>query len=895
VIDTIARLLARLAASALPRARRAELLDDLAHDLADRRARIGRWRAAWWGLHELLSLVYGYRLESRRQPRTTTSAHSTAVQSLAFAIRSLRRTPATTATVIVMLGLGMGAATAIFSIVNAVLLRPVAGVANPAGVVSLERLDGPGIIDVFSYPDYLDMRTRVASAVELIAFTRTSFDVRGDATERLSGALVSGNYFSVLGVTARLGRTLTPADEGANVVVVSDTCWRRVLGEDPAAVGRAIGINGHPFTVVGVLVPAFTGTYPGQPDTVWLPYSAQPMVMPRMSAGVLHNRNSRWVQIAGRVRAPGSRSTASEIVRAAGQGLAQAFPGDHASGRFTLRPGLGLASDERVEIGRVLSLLGAAAGLLLLISCGNAANLLLARAQARRRELAIRRALGASQGRLAAELIAESAVLAVAASAVGFVMAPLAMAWLIPVPAPGYGLRPDMFTLDRGSLLFAAGVSGALSLALTLMPLLGAERSMVTSALVGGGRTVSRPRTRMRAALVVLQVAFAVCLATGANLAVRTTANIAAVDPGYATRDRVTGQYALDLHGYSPERAVIFFSTITRDMRAQAGIRHASWATAVPPVPYGGRRSVFRRGEAPSQADLQRDEERLGVRADFASVGPDFFETMNITIRAGRSFSAVDRAGAEPVAIINDALARQLWPDGDAEGRYLEAPPYSGAVPPPLRVVGIATNTRHRSLLSDSSVPVLYLPFLQQPDTRATMVLDGYGGLQAMAPLLREVTATIDPDVAPSGVRDITEYDAATVWEQETAAAAFGLFAACALCLAAGGVYASLANDVASRRRELAIRLALGASGRDLARSVVGNAMTVSLAGCASGVAVALAGSRRFDGLLFGVSARDPTALVSAVGLLLLIAAVASALPARRAARTDAAVTLQVE
>jgi ABC-type antimicrobial peptide transport system permease subunit len=175
------------------------------------------------------------------------------------------------------------------------------------------------------------------------------------------------------------------------------------------------------------------------------------------------------------------------------------------------------------------------------------------------------------------------------------------------------------------------------------------------------------------------------------------------------------------------------------------------------------------------------------------------------------------------------------------------------------------------------------------------MVLEGYGGLQAMAPLLREVTATIDPDVAPSGVRDITEYDAATVWEQETAAAAFGLFAACALCLAAGGVYASLANDVASRRRELAIRLALGASGRDLARSVVGNAMTVSLAGCASGVAVALAGSRRFDGLLFGVSARDPTALVSAVGLLLLIAAVASALPARRAARTDAAVTLQVE
>jgi predicted permease len=817
------------------------------------------------------------------------------MHTIRMAWRGLRRAWGLSALIVGMLALGTGAATAIFSLGNVLLFRPVAGVADPARVISVERAGGVGVIDIFSYPDYLDIRDYVSSSAELAAFRRASFDVRGEQSERVRGALVSGNYFDVLGVRIQLGRALTPADDGANVAVIGDACWRRLFGADPAIVGGPARINGHPFTIVGVLAPPFSGTYPGQIDSVYIPLSAQPLVLPRMSQGVLANRNSRWVQITGRLHRGTSADAATVALAAAGQALAAAYPGDHAEGRLTMRSGLGLASDDRVQMAQLLSLLGAAAVLLLTIACGNAANLLLARAHDRSREMEIRRALGAGTARLAAELLMEGAMLACASGILAVWIAPLAIDWLTAVAAAGFGIGRETLVVDWRAGVFAIAVSGVIAIVFTVLPLHGTASTRSHAALRGGGRTASARRTGARSTLVALQIAFSVALAIGAGLALRTMGKIAGVEPGYATRGVVTAEYALDLHGYSPSRSAEFFTAVVEALRRQPGVTAASWSTAVPPVEYGGARSVFHAGQAPSQQELQQHEQELGIRAQLAVVGPEFFETMGIAIRSGRGFLARDGAGAQAAAIVNQALAERLWPGQSAVGRFLEAPPYSGPIPPALQIVGVAENTRHTSLLRETPVPVLYLPFLQAPDPRATLVVRSSAATATVAAAIRAASAEIDRDVPAVAVQDISDYDAATLWEQRSVAAAFGLFAACGLVLAAIGVYAALAHDVASRRRELAIRVALGASTTRIARLVLRHALTLTLIGASGGVALALAGSGRLRGLLFGIDPRDPIVTAAAPATIFVIAVLASAIPARRAAATDPGEALRSE
>ncbi|HWK11195.1 MAG TPA: ADOP family duplicated permease [Vicinamibacterales bacterium] len=886
------RFAAWLLVRGVPAARRLELLDDVRQDVDERRPRVGRWSAEVWGLRELASLGRAYRANARRM-RSTRSGDA-ALHVMRMAWRGVRRAPALTALIVVMLGAGIGAATAIFSLVDVLLVRPAGGVADSGRLISVERTGGTGAIDVFSYPDYLDLREDAASDVDLAAFRRAAFDVRADQSERVRGALVTGNYFTILGVHADLGRTLLPSDDNVSVAVISHACWQELFGARPDVAGRTIGINGHPFTIVGVLPAAFAGTYPGQPDSVWVPFSAQPIVMPRMSRGVLANRNSRWVQIMGRLREHASATSAAARLAAAGQRIAQTFPGDHAAGTVTLRSGLGLATDDRVQITQLLSVLGAAAALLLLIACGNAANLLLARAQDRQREAEIRRALGASSARLAAELLSEGAILAAASGALGVWLAPQVVAWLTGVAGSGYGIAPNTLTVDWRAGAFAVGTSVLITIVFTLVPLRGIVATRAHGALRAGGRTASARRTVARSALVALQVAFSAVLAVGAGLGLRTMRSIDAVRPGYATSGLVTADYALDLHAYTPERSTDFFQRLASALRSEPGIGIISWSTAVPPVLYGGRRSVFHLGQAPSQQELQRHEATLGVRADDAVVGPRFFETMGIALRSGREFTEYDRAGAPAVAIVNRALAERLWPGQEAIGQFLEAPPYSGAIPPPMQVIGVAEDTRHESLLSDAHRPVLYLPFLQNPDTRATLVVQA-SSAGVVAAALRHHGPTIDRDVPATRIQDIADYDAATLWEQRSVASAFGVFAVFGLALAAIGVYAALAHDVASRRRELAVRMALGASLPGVAGLVVRDALRVAFVGALAGTALALAASGRLRGVLFGVSPRDPITLVAAPLALLLLAVLASAIPARRAATADPIEALRIE
>jgi predicted permease len=816
-------------------------------------------------------------------------------QDLRLGGRAFAQTPGVSALMVATLAVGIGATTAIFSVMNVLLLRPVAGVHDQGRLVSVERTPGQGIVDVFSYPDYRDLRARVAS-VDLAAFRRTLVDLRDrrGETTRVSGALVTDNYFSVLGVRAAIGRLLTVADVRADVVVISHACWVDRFGGGQDVLGTGVTINGHAFTIIGVTARGFDGTFPGQFDEVWLPLATQPVAMPRMSVGVLENRNSRWIQMVGRLSPQAQLRGAEAEIETADQALAQTLPTSH-GGRLTLMAGLGLASDDRQEVRTFLGVLITGASLLLLVACGNVGNLILARSERRRRETATRRALGASPARMARQLLAEGLLLAFAGGGLGLALAPRIIGTLGALAQSAYGIGAEALAPDGRVLAFTILVSMMVAVGFTLAPAWHARATNPVDALRDGARGVAGRITRLRESLVVAQVALSATLLIGAGLSLRTIQRIDAVAAGYRTTGVVLASYTLDLQGYSAPAASRFFATLTTALQNAPGIRTASWATAVPPVEYGGRRSVFRAGEAPPQAELQEREETLGVRADFTLVGPDFFETMGIALARGRGFTAQDRDGGMPVAIVNDTLAARLWPGEDAIGRSLEAPPYSGPVLGPMLVVGVARDTHHRSLLETAHAPVIYLPFLQNPDQRATLVLRTAAGAAALEGEIRKETTAVDPNVAVATIQDLDHYVAATLWEQRTARGLFGMFGLIALFLSATGLHAIVSHAVAMRAREMGIRLALGASASGLVRLVVAHSMGLAAIGATIGVAVALAAGGAIRHVLFDVNPRDPVTLATAPLLLLLVALVASAAPARQAALADPSRALRAD
>src|SRR5215204_1968184 len=764
-----------------------------------------------------------------------------AYQDMRLALRTFGKTPGVSLLMVVTLAVGIAATTAIFSVMNVLLLRPVAGVHDQARLVSVERTQPQGIEVGFSYPDYRDLRERV-HLLDLAGFRRTVFDLRGNTgtSTRVTGALVTDSYFPVLRVQAAVGRLLTAADARADVAVISHACWRRHFSSDSEILGKGIGINGHIFTIVGVAAPEFEGTFPGEADAVWLPIATQPLVLPRMSVGVLENRNSRWIQIIGRQTPNARRMTAEAEIVAADEALAQAFPSSH-SGRLKLVPSLGLSSDDRTDLRLLLRVLSAGACLVLLVACGNVANLLLTRAETRRREMATRRALGASDARIAVQLLAEGLLLALAGGGAGLGLAPYVIATVSALTKSAYGVGADALTPDVRVLAFTLFVSMTVAIGFTIVPYWHTRKTHLVDALKESARGVAGRTTRVQAAMVVVQVALSVTLLIGAGLSLRTMQHIRAVSPGYATDGLLLASFTLDLQGYSEPAAARFFATLATQLRNTPGARAVSWATAIPPVAFGGRRSVFHVGDAPPQAELQRREEELGVRADETRVGPEFFQTMSIALTHGREFTDQDRAGAQPVAIVNEALADKLWPGQNATGRCLEAPPYSGTALGPMQIVGVARDTRHRSLVSMASVPVLYLPFLQNPDARAIVALQSTVGVAALGMQIRQLAAAIDPNVAVAAVQDVDQYFAATLWQQHTAARMFAMFGILALFLSATGLYAMVSHAVASRTREMGIRLALGSSparllGTELTRALryIGSGLVVGLAGAAA-------------------------------------------------------------
>jgi len=818
-------------------------------------------------------------------------------QDLRHAARGLRRSPGFAVVAILALALGIGANTSIFTLLNAVLLRPLPGVVNPERLVTFKRLQLNNPDYGFGYPDFLDYQKQQKSFSGLAGECRTPLSLSHGATERVRGALVTEDYFSVLGVRAAMGRLIGPEDlerRGELVVVLSNGLWQRSFGSDPSVLGKTVRVNGHSFTVVGVADKRFIGTIPGAPVDAWLPLTAQPEAIPRMSVGVLQSRTAGWIGVSGRLKQGVALEEARAEMQTIAAHLAQEYPQTNEHRSVDLSAGVGVDPDDKQVLGRFFSVLLAAVGMLLLIACGNVANLLLVRATGRRREIAIRLAMGASAGQLLRQLLTEGMLLSVLGGLLGLAIAPWTASLILAFQQPLYPMTALDLAPDVRVLCFTLALAVFTGILFGLAPALQISMPDLVTSLKEGARGTGSRRSRLQPALVAVQVALSLVLLMGAGLAVRSMRNVLGGEFGFKTEHLAMFTMDLSIQGYTEQQGQMFYRQLMERIEAVPGVQAASLAWTVPPRDLSGRVSLFYEGQAPPQEELRGHEFELGIRVDEDVVAPNYFRTMSIPLVAGRDFTSRDDASAPRVAIVNEKLAQRLWPGESVLGRRIECPSMQGPPRPPIEIIGVAKDTKYRSLLLEPP-PVIYLPLTQNYDGRETLLVRAAGDPANVVPALRSLVAKINPDLPVYGVKSMSEQVADSLWQQRMAAILIGSFGALALILAAIGLYGVISHWVAQRTNEIGIRMALGASPRNILRLVIGKGMAVALLGVVLGAVATQGATRAMSSLLYGVGATDGGTMAAVSLLLTAVALIASYLPARRATKVDPMVALRDE
>jgi predicted permease len=805
------------------------------------------------------------------------------VQDLRFGVRMLLKTPGFALVAVLTLALGIGANTAIFSFVDALLLRPLGGVAQPGQLVQVGRqyIDKRYPSDS-TYPDYLDYRDQNTVMSGLAAASPTAFHLsaRHD-TERVDGELVSSNYFDVLGVTAAQGRLIAPADDQNNgadpVAVVSFRLWQRRLAGDPRAIGTTIKLNGRDFVLIGVASEQFGGTRIGTPRDIWVPILTLRRTDPKV-ARRFDQRRASWLEMFGRLKAGVTLEQARAEFTTIAARLEQTYPDTNAHAATRLEPGLGRDIELLDALRRFAYLPFVAVGIVLLVACANVAGLLLARAATRQRELAIRLALGAGRIRVIRQLLTESLTLAFAGAVAGLLIGDWLIRWLQSLlPEKYLFLSFDLnFGLDWRVFGFMLGIATATGVLFGLVPALQSSRPNLVSTPKGAGSAGRGHGLGLRGALVITEVALSLLLLVAAGLCVRTLQNAAAIDTGYQTSQVLTARIDLAKQNYSQARGRMFQQQLIERLEAMPNVASAGFAVTLP-LNDGRWEDAVRRDGDPTR--LQTFQNIVSLR---------YFDAMNMPLLAGRQFSSHDDEQQPKVAILNQRLARIMWPDENPLGHRLT---FKGET---LEVIGVVRDIKGRNLF-EAPGPMLYLPLLQFYEPTTVLHLRSRIPPGQLVALLRDTVQALDQDLPVYGIKTLDEHVNATLTPQRLLARVISGFGALALLLAGIGLYGLMAHTVTERTSEIGIRMALGARTHDVMRLFLTRGMKLALAGVGLGLAAAAGLTSLMKSLLFGVSPLDPLTLTAVPVVLLLTALMASYIPAHRAARGDPKIALRQE
>jgi len=814
----------------------------------------------------------------------------TILQDVRFGLRMLWKTPAFTLVAVVSLALGIGLNTAIFSVVNVLLIRPVPVVKEQARLMWLRAS--------ISYPDYVDYAEQTKSFAGMAAATGTSefsLSTSGEP-EIVKGEYVTGNYFEVLGVSAFKGRTFDKSEgqTPAPVVVLSEHLWRTRFNSDSSLIGRQISINGLSFTVVGVAPKNFIGTEVGLNRELWVPLLMQPVLNPpeagRASdpiANRFSERNSHWLSVFARLNPGVSREQAAMELSTVARHVAETYNGkvEPETLRSVQLLGMSGGMDPRDQQDAVplAGIVLAVVALVLLIACANIASLLLARAASRRRETAVRQALGASRSRLVRQWLTESVLLGVAGGAFGLLLAwwanQLLVSYLQTTPLASLELG-----LDYRVLGFTFLVSIATGIIFGLAPALQASRLDIVTALKSEGSWQNTGRSRLRAVFVTAQLTLSVVLLIGAGLFIRSLQSANRIDPGFRVERALTVPINLGLLRYNETEGSNFYRDLLGRVQAQPGVERASLVRFQQLGFSFAQYQVIAEGTGARPADE-------GLSVGFNVVGPNYFKTLETPLLRGRDFAETDRKGAPEVVVINETLAAMLWPHEDALGKRLSV---GGPEGPFLEVVGVARDGKYRSL-GEEPHPYVYQPVLQSYDPKMTLVVRTTGEPQGIAPAVREQIRALDAKLPITDVKTFRDQLDLSLFPSRVAAWTLGGFGVLALLLAAIGIYGVVSYSVAQRMREIGVRMALGAKRKDVLRLVLGQGLFVIAFGLAVGLLLALAATRLIAGFLYGVGATDLLTFGSVPILLGIVALVASYIPARRATKVDPLVALRYE
>ena len=807
-------------------------------------------------------------------------------RNLQYSLRTLRKRPGFTLTVVITLALGIGANATIFTWIKAVLLEPLPGIEQPERLVEVWGATRNNSALSLSYLDYLDYRDRNVVFSGLAAHQVQPLNLgRGGKPERVWGAVVSGNYFNVLGVKALIGRTfLSEEDRTPNshpVAVIGYGLWQRDFGADPKVIGRTITLNEHDFTIIGVTPKEFGSPFAGIALDAWTPVMMKDYVaLPHFS---LTDRGSRWLMVMGRLK-PGVTVVQAQANIAA---IARQLERTYRQTNDQMGAAVYLLSQSPFSLKRsmqsALAVLMAAVAIVLLIACANIANLLLARAASRRKEIAVRLALGSTRWRMLGQMLTESFVLASCGAAVGLTLA-FWTARSLPAFLPPYGIQVSFDTRpDVVVLAFTLGLTVITTVLFGLAPALQASKPDLVAALKDNAAALGQGQRKfpLQHALVISQMALSTVALISAGLFVRSLREAYEADPGFDPHRVLLASFDPFLSGHDDNHGREFYRRLIERVRTLPGVQSVTLARRLPLTLSGiAFANVVIDGYTPA-----KDED---MHLNYETVGPDYFRTMRIPLVQGRDFDERDNEHARGVVIINETMARHYWTGGDALGRRIKLDKSW------LQIVGIAKDVKNRTL-NEALQPFLYVPFLQ--DYRSNMILVARTVIEpkTMFHAVRAETAALDPKIPMFDAKTFEQHIGLSLFLQRMAATILSIFGMLALSLAAVGVYGVMAYAVSQRTRELGIRISIGASRSDVLKLILGQGLTLSVVGLIGGLVTALVVTRFSAHLLYGVSSADPVTFTVIALLLLGVAVVSGYFPARRATRIDPVVALRME